>query len=172
MQVMSVLDSLRVAYRPSRPPTAVYPDQHQVERYRQRELQPTASGVEQVVSINLQGGFFSPSALKEMVLPVARAIASGGHGSAVLVVVTDDESTSEYLEGLASRYEVAFYLARSVSAPLSEATPVGPLTTADFEALAAVRRSGGAITSARMAEERGIKVNAALNQLTTLERKK
>lgn len=171
MQAMTLLDTLRVAYRPSRPPTAVYPDRQQAQDYRQHEFQPTSPGFERVFSINLEGGFFSPSTLKEMVLPVAQAIASGAHGAAVLVVVTSDVATGEYLQALAARHAVPFYLANSVQAPLSDAVPVGPLTSSELEALRILRRSGGEITSARMAEISGLEPNAAGNRLSSLAQK-
>src|SRR6266851_6059100 len=102
MKDISVLDH-PVTVRPLRPPTAVYPDQHQVARFRNENFPPTSSGREQVLMINLEGGFFSTGSLMEMILPLAQAIRSGVHGPTVLLIITSDVSTVEFLEALATR---------------------------------------------------------------------
>jgi hypothetical protein len=166
----SILDH-PVTVRPSRPPTAVYPDRHQAARFRNDNFPPTSSGREQVFLINLEGGFFSPGSLTEMILPLAQAIRSGVHGPTVLLVITSDDSTVEFLEALATRHDLSFFISPSTHQPLSEARPVGALTVTETETLALVRRSGGEVTSSRVAILAGIEPNAAVNRVSGLVRK-
>jgi DNA-binding MarR family transcriptional regulator len=118
----------------------------------------------------LEGGFFSPGALKEMILPLAQAIGSGAYGATVLVVTTSDDGTAEFLEGLAARYGLAFFIAAPDEA-LGAARPVGTLTTTEAETLNLLRRRGGEVTSSEVAGLTGIQSNAAVNRLTSLAKK-
>ena len=170
MAPTSVLDR-PVIPRPWRPPTAVYPDRHEVANRRNESFPPTASGREQVFLINLEGGFFSPGSLVEMILPLAQAIRTGVHGPTALVVITSDESTIEFLEALASRHDLSFFISNSANQPLSEARPVGALTATEAETLALVRQGGGEVTSSRVATLAGIEPNAAVNRVSSLVRK-
>src|SRR5439155_21714483 len=106
-----------IEYRLSRPPTAVYPDQHQVAQYRQREFPPTAVNWERIFCINLEGAFCSPGALKEMIVPLGQAMRAGSYGNAALVVVTSDEGTVEFLEALAEKHELPIFVSSSPDAP-------------------------------------------------------
>ncbi len=162
-----------VAYRPWRPPTAVavYPDRHEVARRRNEDFPPTASGRAQIFMINLEGAFFSPGALMEMILPLAKSVRSGAHGPTALLVVTSDDGIVEFLEGLANRHDLSLFVSSSPNEPLSEARPIGALTATEAETLALVRSSGGAVTSSRMANLAGIEPNAAVNRVTGLVRK-
>src|SRR3954467_7134433 len=162
---MSVLDK-RIEYRPSRPGTAVYPDRHQVAQYREREFPPTATDWERIFCINLEGGFFSPGALMELVVPLGQAMRAGTYGSAALVVVSTDDGTIEFLEALAQKHELPIFLSASPTAPLSEARPIGALTTAEMETYGLIRGAGGEVTSSRVADIAGIEVNAAVNRLS------
>lgn len=166
----SVLDR-PVKFCPWRPPTAVYPDRHQISRSRNESFPPTASGCEQVFSINLEGGFFSPGSLMEMILPLAQGIRTGVYGPTVLLVITSDDSTVEFLEALARRHDVAFFISPSANEPLNEARPVGALTVTETDTLALVRRSGGEVTSSLVAHLAGIEPNAAINRVSGLVRK-
>jgi len=167
---MSVLEK-PVEYRKSRPPTAVYPDRHQMAQYRDREFPPTATGWERVFCINLEGGFFSPGALMEMIVPIGQAIRGGVYGSAALVVVSSDDGTVAFLEALAQKHELPIFLSRSADSPLSDARPVGALTTAEMETYGLIRSAGGEVTSSGVADLAGIEVNAAVNRLSALARK-
>lgn len=160
-----------IAYRPSRPPTAVYPDQHQVASFRDKEFPPTESGREQIFMINLEGAFFSPGALVEMILPLAQSIRSGTYGPTALLVVTSDNATIEFLESLAQRYDLPLFVSSSPNEPLTQARPVGALTPTEEQTLALVRSSGGEVTSSRIANLAGIEPNAAVNRVTGLARK-
>jgi DNA-binding MarR family transcriptional regulator len=160
-----------VALKPWRPPTAVYPDRHQVEQSRNEDFPPTASGREQVFKINLEGAFFSPGALVEMIVPLARAVRGGLYGPTSLLVVTSDEGTVVFLEALAAKHELSFFISNSTNQRLSEARPVGMLTPTEIETIALVRQSGGEITSSGMAKLAGIEPNAAVNRVTGLVRK-
>jgi hypothetical protein len=170
LPTMAVLEK-PIEYRPSRPPTAVYPDRHQVARYRNEEFPQTATEWERIFCINLEGGFFSPGALKEMIVPLGQAVRSGVYGSAALVIVTSDDGTVEFLEALAEKHELPIFLSSSPDAPLSQARPIGALTSAEMKAYVILRSAGGEVTSSRAAELAGIKPNAAGNHFSALERK-
>src|SRR5688572_14344164 len=116
---MSPLDR-PIEYRPSRPPTAVYPDLHQVAQYREQEFPPTASDRQRVFCINLDGAFLSAGALMEMVLPLGQALRGGAYGPAVLVVVSSDAGTVGFLEALAEKHELPLFIRPSLGAPLGE----------------------------------------------------
>lgn len=167
---MSVLEK-PIEYRPSRPPTAVYPDRYQVTRYREQEFPPTATERERIFCINLEGGFFSPAALMEMIVPLGRAVRGGAYGPVAVVVVSSDVGTVEFLEALAQKHELPIFLSSSPAAPLSEARPVGALTGAEMETYGLIRSAGGEVTSSRVADLAGIEVNAAVNRLSALARK-
>src|SRR5579862_845641 len=167
---MSVLEK-PIEYRLSRPPTAVYPDRHQVARYRDHEFPPTATDWERIFCINLEGGFFSPGALMEMVVPLGQAIRRGAYGSAALVVISSDVGTIEFLEALAQKHELPMFLSASPGAPLSDARPIGALTTSEMETYGLIRGAGGEVTSSRVADLAGIEVNAAVNRLSALAKK-
>jgi hypothetical protein len=167
---MSVLEK-PIAFHPSRPPTAVYPDRHQIARYRDKEFPPTATDSERVFSINLEGCLFSPGALKEMILPLGQSIRSGVYGSAALVIVTSDEAVVEFLEALAEKHELPIFLSSAPDAPLSQARPIGALTTVEMQTYGLVRSAGGEVTSSRVADIAGIEVNAAVNRLSALAKK-
>jgi len=167
---MSALEK-PIEYRPSRPPTAVYPDRHQVARYREKEFPPTATDWERIFCINLEGGFFSPGALMEMVVPLGQAVRGGAYGSAALVIVASDDGTIQFLEALAQKHELPIFISASSVAPLSEARPIGALTTAEMETYGMIRSAGGEVTSSRVADLAGIEVNAAVNRLSSLAKK-
>jgi hypothetical protein len=167
---MSVLEK-PIQFRPSRPPTAVYPDHHQIARYRNEEFRPTATNLDRIFSINLEGCFFSPGALKEMILPLGQSLRSGVYGSAALVIVTSDDAVIEFLEALAEKHELPLFLSAAPDAPLSQARPIGALTTAEIETYGLIRSAGGEVTSSRVADIAGIEVNAAGNRLSALAKK-
>lgn len=164
---MSVLENLPVEYRQSRPPTAVYPDRHQVAQYRDLEFPPTAASWHRVFCINLEGGFFSPGAIQDMILPVAQSLRSGVYGPAILIVITSDQATMDYLEALTERYALALFVLPP-STPLSHARPVGTLTKTDAETLDLLVGHGGQVTSSQLAGLAGIEMNAAHNRLRGL----
>lgn len=167
---MSVLDH-PVEQRRWRPPTAVYPDRHQIARARNEDFPPTASGRERIFMINLEGAFFSTGALVEMIVPLAQAIRNGIYGPTALLVITSDDSTVEFLEALAIRHDLSLFIASSSDKALSEARPIGALTPTEIETLSLVRRSGGAVTSSQVANLAGIEPNAAVNRVSGLVRK-
>lgn len=162
---MSLLENLHVEVRRNRPPTAVYPDRHEIALFRDAQFPATAAAWPRVYLVNLVGGFFGVGALNDFVVPVAEAIAGGKHGNAVLIIAASDAATVDYLEGLASRHSLTFFILDSPTSPLSEARPVGPLTAAEAGALELLRRSGGQATSAMIAKAGGIGVNAMVNRL-------
>jgi hypothetical protein len=120
-----------------------------------------------VFCINLKGGFFAPGAIQDMILPVAQSLRSGVYGPAVLIIITSDEATVEYLEALAERYELALFVLPP-STPLRHARPVGTLTKTDAETLDLLVGHGGQVTSSQLAGLAGIELNAAHNRLRGL----
>lgn len=167
---MSILDSFSVEVRPSRPPT-IFQDRRAVVQYRERDFPATAAKSHRVFLLNLEGGFFTPGALADMVVPVAQSIRSGVLGSTVLVVATSDDSTITFLEAIAERQELAFFIVPAPDADLSAARPVGPLTTTQTDTLNLLRAAGGQITSAGVARLAGIEPNAAANRMSELVRR-
>jgi hypothetical protein len=167
---MSVLEK-PIAIHPWRPLTAVYPDRHRMARYRDEDFPPTATDGQRIFLVNLEGGLFSPGALKEMILPLGQAIRAGSYGSAVLVVVTTDDAIVEFLEALAAKHALPMFLSQSPNAPLSEARPIGALTTVEMQTYGLIRSAGGEVTSSRMADLAGIEGNAAANRLSALDSK-
>jgi DNA-binding MarR family transcriptional regulator len=121
--------------------------------------------------VNLEGAFFSPGALMEMIVPLAQAIHNGSYGPTALLIITSDEGTVEFLEALAKRHDLSLFISPSPAEPLSEARPIGTLTATEMETLSLVRRKGGAVTSSQMANLAGIESNAAVNRLSGLVRK-
>lgn len=94
------------------------------------------------------------------------------HGRAVFLrELFQDESTVEFLEALASRHNLSFFISNSANQPLSEARPVGALTATEAETLALVRQGGGEVTSSKVAALAGIEPNAAVNRVSSLVRK-
>jgi hypothetical protein len=167
---MSALEDFVVDSRRVRPPTVVYPDRHQMARYRDKEFPPTVVSGRRVVEINLEGGLFSPGALEELVLPLAQGIRNGTYGPLVLVVVSSDQAAVDFLESLANRHDVTFYIKPSTDTPLTQAQPVGALTASDTETLKLIQ-DFGPTTSSNFAEAGGLEVNAAVNRLSKLARK-
>ncbi|MGH9511438.1 MAG: hypothetical protein ACRD2U_04810 [Terriglobales bacterium] len=149
----------------------MYPDRHQMAQYRDEEFPPTATDRERIFWINLEGGFFAPGALKEMLVPLGQAVRNGTYGSAALVVVSSDEGIVEFLEALAENHELPIFLSASPNAPLSQARPIGSLTTAEMQTYGLIRSAGGEVTSSGVADLAGIEVNAAVNRLSALARK-
>lgn len=162
----------RIAYYPWRPPTAVYPDRHKIAHFRDEQFPPTASSNERILMINLEGVFLSPGALMDMILPVARSVRSGVYGPTSLLVITSDDATIEFLESMAERHDLSLFVSPSSNKPLSEARPIGALTTTEADTLSLVRQSGGVVTSSRIADLAGIEPNAAVNRVTGLVRKR
>lgn len=160
-----------IAIHPWRPLTAVYPDRHRMGHYRDEHFPPTASEWDRIFCVNLEGGFFAPGAIKELILPLAQAIRSGSYGAAVLVIVTSDDAVGEFLEALAKNYQLPIFLSTSAVAPLRGARPIGALTTVELETYGLIRTAGGEVTSSRVADLAGIEGNAASNRLSALDSK-
>jgi len=164
-------DNPTIEVRRNRPPTATYRDRHAMARYRDQDFPATAVPWERLLCLNLDGVFLDVSALRELVVPLARGVRGGAYGPAALMVATSDEGMADVLEALAVRHDLAMFITRSVVTGLADARPVGALTSKDGETLDLVRGLGGQITSAALAQSIGIEVSAAGNRLTSLSRK-
>lgn len=168
---VSTLKDLHVGIRPWRPPTAVYPDRQEIARSRAADYPATTGPLPRVYLLNLEGGFFAPGALKDLIVPLAQDIGAGKHGDVVLMVATSDDATVDFLEGIATQYALSFFILASPTAPLSEARPVGRITSAEAEALDILRSAGGSATSGTVADAAGIELNAAVNRLRGVTQK-
>jgi len=78
----------------------------------------------------------------------------------------------QFLESMAERHDLSLFVSPTSNKPLSEARPIGALTTTEADTLSLVRQSGGVVTSSRIADLAGIEPNAAVNRVTGLVRKR
>lgn len=168
---VSTPKDLHVGIRPWRPPTAVYPDRQEIARSRAADYPATTGPLPRVYLLNLEGGFFAVGALKDLIVPLAQDIGAGKHGDVVLIIATSDDATVDFLEGIATQYGLSFFILASPTAPLSEARPVGRITSAEAEALDILRSAGGSATSGTVADAAGIELNAAVNRLRGVTQK-
>ena len=122
-----------------------------------------------VLVLDLAGMAFTPSALQELILPLAQRIRGGEHGPVHLVVSTTDPGVSDFIRYMAHSHQLPLYLSSSPF-ELQESTPVGDLTTTEKDTLDTIRVLGGQVTASRLAATEGIKASAAANRLVSLDR--
>ena len=122
-----------------------------------------------VLVLDLAGMAFTPSALQELILPLAQRIRGGEHGPVRLVVSTTDPGVSDFIRYMAQSHQLPLYLSYSPF-ELQESTPVGALTTTEKDTLDTIRVLGGRVTASRLAATEGIKASAAANRLVSLDR--
>lgn len=132
-----------------------------------KQLNPCDEPV--VLVLDLAGMEFTPSALQELILPLAQRIRGGEHGIVRMVVSTTDAGVGDFIRYMAHVHELPLYLSYSPF-ELKESTPVGALTSTERDTLDTIRELGGHVTASRLAEEEGIKPSAAANRLASLDR--
>jgi hypothetical protein len=155
-----------------RPDTSIYPGVSWLSNWRDENFRPTYNrDVPQTWVLNLEGALLSSEALHDLIVPLGQGIRDGLYGPSALFVATSSEALTETLESLAIRHEFPLFLLQSVEMPLTEATPVGPLTGADRAVLDYLTSTGGVATSAQMAKAEGIELPAAGNRLASTHRK-
>lgn len=128
-----------------------------------------ASGVSTptVVLVNLEGRFLTVSALYQLVVPLGQKVLAREYGDVSVVFATPDPATRESIRALAQTYQVPLFIAPGADR-LSEAEPVGPMTQGELETMALMRRLGGRVTVAQVAEATGLDSPAAANRLNSV----
>ena len=124
----------------------------------------------QVLVLDLGGSAFTPSALQELILPLARRIRGGEHGTVRLVIRTADPGVGDFIRYMAQAHRLPLYLSHSASNLLWEGTPVGDLTNTERSTLDTIVELGGHVTASRLAATESMKPSAATNRLVNLDR--
>ena len=123
----------------------------------------------QVLVLDLAGVAFTPSALQELVLPLAQRIRGGEYGTIRFIISTTDPGVSDFIRYMAQVHQLPLYLSRSPF-DLWEGTPVGELTKSERSTLDTIVELGGQVTASRLAATEGIRSSAATNRLVNLDR--
>lgn len=109
------------------------------------------------------------SSLEELIVPLARRVATGHYGAAKLVVCTPDERLRNLIGGLAILHSIAFYVCAS-PAELQRAVPVGASQT-EQESLTLLQSLGGMASASIFAAQASLQLSAASNRLVNLEKR-
>ena len=64
----------------------------------------------QVLVLDLAGSAFTPSALQELILPLAQRIRGGEHGTVRLVISTTDPGVGDFIRYMAQAHQLPIYL--------------------------------------------------------------
>ena len=123
----------------------------------------------QVVVLDLAEIDFTPSALQELILPLAQRIRGGEYGMVRLIISTTDPGVSDFIRYMAQAHHLPLYLSHSPF-DLREGTPVGALTRTERSTLNTINVLGGRVTASRLAATEGIRPSAATNRLVNLHR--
>ena len=123
----------------------------------------------QVLVLDLAGIALTPSALQELILPLAQRIRGGEHGTVRLVISTTDPGVGNFIRYMAQAHQLPIYLSPSPF-DLQEGTPVGDLTRTERSTLDTIIVLGGQVTASSLAATEGIKASAATNRLVNLDR--
>ena len=124
----------------------------------------------QFVVLDLGGSAFTPSALQELILPLAQRIRGGEHGAVHLVIRTDDPGIEDFIRYMAQARQLPLYISSSPSNFLWQGTPAGNLTSTERNTLDTIVELGGWVTASRLADAESIKPSAATNRLANLDR--
>jgi hypothetical protein len=151
-------------------PTGDLSDAVTAARLRDSTIPATAFKHPTTLVLDLAGKLLSPSALKELIVPLGQGIRGGLYGDARLIVATSDPAVQEMCALLARRYQIPLFLAASADDVL-QAVPAGDLTEADVETLEELRASGSFMTASALANVVGLQPTAANNRLVNVERK-
>lgn len=117
----------------------------------------------------MAGAALTPSAIQELVLPLAQRIQGGEYGTVRLVVSTTDPGVKDFVEYMAHVHQLPVYVCQS-PLDLGRSIPVGILTHAESGTLDGIFELGGYVTASQLAEAENIKPNAAKNRLVNLDR--
>ena len=120
--------------------------------------------------LDLAGSAFTPSALQELILPLAQRIRGGEHGKvARLFICTRDPAVADFIRYMAQAHQLPIYISSSPF-ELHDSTPAGDLTSTERSTLDTIVVLGGRVTASKLAAEEGIKPSAATNRLVNLDR--
>ena len=131
------------------------------------QLNPSDSP--QVLVLDLGGSAFTPSALQELILPLAQRIRGGEYGTVRLIISTSDPGVGDSIRYMAQALQLPLYLSPSPF-NLWEGNPVGDLTETERGTLDTIVAMGGRVTASRLAATESIKPSAATNRLVNLDR--
>ena len=122
-----------------------------------------------VLVLDLAGAALTPSAIQELVLPLAQRIQGGEYGTVRLIVSATDAGVRDFIEYMAHVHQLPVYVCRS---PLDfrQGAPAGILTQTECGTLNGIFELGGRVTASQLAEAESIKPNAAKNRLVNLDR--
>ena len=123
----------------------------------------------QILVLDLAGVTFTPSALQELVLPLAQRIRGGEYGTVRLVISTADPGVRDSIRYMAQAHQLPVYLSDSPF-NLRDGVPVGDLTDTARGTLDTIIVLGGQVTASSLAVTEGIKPSAAANRLANLDR--
>ena len=123
----------------------------------------------QFLVLDLAGSAFTPSALQELILPLAQRIRGGEHGTVRLFISTPDPGVADFIRYMAQAHQLPLYISSSPF-HLEEGTPVGDLTRTERSTLDTIVILGGRVTASTLAATEGIKPSAATNRLVNLDR--
>ena len=131
------------------------------------QLNPSDSP--QVLVLDLAGSAFTPSALQELILPLAQRIRGGEYGTVRLIISTSDPGVGDSIRYMAQAHQLPLYLSPSPS-NLWEGNPVGNLTETERGTLDTIIALGGRVTASSLAAMESIRPSAATNRLVNLDR--
>lgn len=122
-----------------------------------------------VLVLDLAGAALTPSAIQELVLPLAQRIQGGEYGTVRLVISTTDHGVKDFIEYMAQAHQLPVYVCRS---PLDfrRSIPAGILTQTESGTLDGIFELGGHVTASQLAEAENIRPSAAKNRLVNLDR--
>ncbi len=157
---------------PLRPTTGTLESRGAAAAFREIQFPPTVRVAPAVRFLNLEGAHpVDIAALRELLLPVAQAIRADAYGAFAIGVITSDESVADYVEALATQFQVPMFVSDRVQDFWSHARPVGDLTQSERDTLNVISRLGGSVTSGALADEAGLEPAAAGNRLSNIEKK-
>lgn len=142
-------------------------DPRLIDFFRTSALGESEAHAPSVLAINLEGRFFITPTLHSLVIPLGQAVQSRTHGDVKLIFATPDPTVRATIAALAEVYQLPLYLAQSIN-QLSQAEPVGPLTAGEHDTIDLMRRLGGRVTVAQLADLGGLEQPAAANRLNSV----
>ena len=122
-----------------------------------------------ILVLDLAGITLTPSAMQELILPLAQRIRGGEYGTVRLVISTADPGVAEFTRYMAQVHNLPVYLGDSPF-NLRDAAPIGSLTQSKSFTLDTIVMLGGQVTASMLAAAEGIRPTAAMNRLVNLDR--
>lgn len=142
-------------------------DPQVIDRFRTSVLGESEAHAPSVLAVNLEGRFFTTPVLHALVIPLGQAVQNRTQGDVKLIFATPDASVRDTIAALAKAYGLPLYVAPSIN-QLSHSEPVGPLTAGEHDTIDLMRRLGGRVTVAQLADMGGFEQPAAANRLNSV----